>query len=50
MLTIGQIAKELNLVKILESHANFRDLEKLQTSPDYVEEARQLGPPIFSIH
>ena len=45
------------LEKILESHIGFRDLEKLRTSPDYIEGLRkklfamirQLGPPTFFI-
>ena len=56
-LTVGQIVEQPNLDKILESHIGFHDLEKLRTSPDYIEGLRknlfamirQLGPPTFFI-
>lgn len=56
-LTAGQVVEEPNLDKLLQSHIGFRDLEKLRTSPDYVEGLRknlfamirQLGPPTFFI-
>ena len=56
-LTTGQIVQQPNLDKILESDIGFRDLEKLRTSPDYIEGLRknlfamirQLGPPTFFI-
>jgi hypothetical protein len=41
MLIAGQIAKEPNLDKILQSHIGFRELEKLHTSPDYIEGLRK---------
>jgi hypothetical protein len=57
MLTVGQVAEEPNLDKILQSHIDFRELEKLRTSPDYIEGLRknlfsmirQLGPPTFFV-
>jgi hypothetical protein len=57
MLTAGQVAEEPNLDKILQSHIGFRELEKLRTSPDYIEGLRkilfamirQLGPPTFFV-
>ena len=46
------------LDKILQSHIGFRDLERLRTSPDYIQGLRkklfamirQLGPPTFLLH
>jgi hypothetical protein len=38
MLTASQIAEEPNLDKILRSHIGFHELEKLSTSPDYIED------------
>ena len=57
MLTVGQIAEKLNLDKILQSHIGFCELEKLQTSLDYIERLRktlfamirQLGPQTFFV-
>jgi hypothetical protein len=57
MLMTSQIVEEPNLSKILESHLGFCDLEKLRTSPDYVEGLRenifpmirQVGPPTFFV-
>ena len=44
-LTAGQIVEQPNLDKILESHIGFHDLEKLRTSPDYIEELRKIYLP-----
>jgi hypothetical protein len=41
MLIAGQVAEEPNLDKILQSHIGFHELEKLQTSLDYVEGLRK---------
>jgi hypothetical protein len=59
MLTVSQVAEEPNLDKILQSHKilQFHELEKLHTSPDYIEGLRknlfamirQLGPPTFFV-
>jgi len=56
-LTSSQIVQEPNLDKILQSHIDFRDLERLCTSPNYIQGLRknlfamikQLGPPTFFI-
>jgi hypothetical protein len=56
-LTTSQIVQEPNLDKILQSHIGFRDLERLRTSPDYIQGLRkklfamirQLGPFTFFI-
>ena len=40
-LTASQIVQEPNLDKILQSHIGFRDLERLRTSPDYIQGLRK---------